>query len=55
MGFTVIGGMLAASFIAIFLIPVMFHLVERLRGTKPHVISSDEPAEPGPTTPLAKL
>jgi HAE1 family hydrophobic/amphiphilic exporter-1 len=55
MGFTVIGGMLAASFIAIFLIPVMFHLVERLSGAKPHVVSSDEPAEPGPTTPLAEL
>ncbi|MEI9962666.1 MAG: efflux RND transporter permease subunit [Limisphaerales bacterium] len=30
MGFTVIGGMLAASFLAIFLIPVMFHVVERI-------------------------
>jgi hypothetical protein len=30
----VIGGMLAASLIAIFLIPVMFYIVERLRGEK---------------------
>jgi HAE1 family hydrophobic/amphiphilic exporter-1 len=29
MGFTVIGGMLAASFIAIFLIPVTFYIVEK--------------------------
>jgi HAE1 family hydrophobic/amphiphilic exporter-1 len=31
MGFAVIGGMVAASFIAIFLIPVTFYVVERLR------------------------
>jgi HAE1 family hydrophobic/amphiphilic exporter-1 len=30
MGFTVIGGMLTASFVAIFLIPVAFYLVEKL-------------------------
>ncbi len=30
MGFTVIGGMLAATFIAIFIIPVTFYLVERV-------------------------
>jgi hydrophobic/amphiphilic exporter-1 (mainly G- bacteria), HAE1 family len=30
MGMTVIGGMLAASFIAIFLIPVTFYVVEKL-------------------------
>lgn len=35
MGFTVIGGMLAASFRAIFLIPVMFYVVEKLGGRKP--------------------
>jgi HAE1 family hydrophobic/amphiphilic exporter-1 len=34
MGTAVIGGMLAASIIAIFLIPVMFYVVERLAGTK---------------------
>jgi HAE1 family hydrophobic/amphiphilic exporter-1 len=30
MGFTVIGGMLAASFVAIFLIPVAYYLIEKL-------------------------
>ncbi len=35
MGFTVIGGMLLASFIAIFLIPPLFYIVEKLRGKKP--------------------
>ena len=37
MGSTVIGGMLAASFIAIFIIPVTFYVVERLghRGAPP--------------------
>jgi HAE1 family hydrophobic/amphiphilic exporter-1 len=36
MGMTVIGGMLAASFIAIFLIPVTFYVIEKLshRGGK---------------------
>jgi HAE1 family hydrophobic/amphiphilic exporter-1 len=35
MGFTVIGGMLAASCIAIFLIPALYYLVERFTGKKP--------------------
>jgi hydrophobic/amphiphilic exporter-1 (mainly G- bacteria), HAE1 family len=34
MGFAVIGGMTAASFIAIFLIPASFYVVERLSGSK---------------------
>ncbi|MEJ0091200.1 MAG: multidrug efflux RND transporter permease subunit [Limisphaerales bacterium] len=34
MGCTVIGGMLAASFIAIFLIPVIFYIIEKLGGEK---------------------
>jgi hydrophobic/amphiphilic exporter-1 (mainly G- bacteria), HAE1 family len=34
MGFAVIGGMCAASFIAIFLIPVSFYVVEKLSGRK---------------------
>jgi HAE1 family hydrophobic/amphiphilic exporter-1 len=33
MGTTVIGGMLAASFIGIFIIPSAFYLVEKLSGT----------------------
>jgi hydrophobic/amphiphilic exporter-1 (mainly G- bacteria), HAE1 family len=35
MGTTVIGGMLAASLIAVFLVPVSFCLIEKLRGSKP--------------------
>ena len=34
MGFAVIGGMLAASFIAIFVIPALYALVEKLSGRK---------------------
>ncbi|MEI6389880.1 MAG: multidrug efflux RND transporter permease subunit [Verrucomicrobiota bacterium] len=47
MGFAVIGGMGAASFIAIFLIPVAFYVVERISGGKP------EPAKPSEATPSA--
>jgi len=36
MGTTVIGGMLAASAIAIFFIPAIFYAVEKLSGGKPH-------------------
>jgi multidrug efflux pump len=48
MGTTVIGGMLTASFIAIFLIPVLFYLVERIsHGKKQHsVVDPDSPAAP---------
>ena len=35
MGTAVIGGMLAASGIAIFIIPALFYVVEKLGGTKP--------------------
>jgi len=34
MGFAVIGGMCAASFIAIFLIPASFYVVQKLSGAK---------------------
>jgi hydrophobic/amphiphilic exporter-1 (mainly G- bacteria), HAE1 family len=34
MGTTVIGGMLAASAIGIFLIPAIFYVVEKLSGAK---------------------
>ena len=44
MGYVVIGGMLAASFIAIFLIPVLFYLVEKLSGGKPHPKKAETPA-----------
>ncbi len=49
MGFTVIGGMLAASFIAIFLIPVAFYLVEKLSGGKHTGPDASKPSgEPAP-------
>ena len=51
MGFTVIGGMLAASGIAIFLIPVLFYIVEKMSGGgKGHVgpgTATASPAVPG--------
>ena len=34
MGTTVIGGMLAATLIAIFLIPVMYYVIERIATTR---------------------
>jgi hydrophobic/amphiphilic exporter-1 (mainly G- bacteria), HAE1 family len=47
LGTTVIGGMLAATFVAIFLIPVLFYLVERIshRGgeEKPKVPPAEQP------------
>ncbi|MDB6175613.1 MAG: transporter, hydrophobe/amphiphile efflux family [Chthoniobacteraceae bacterium] len=47
MGFTVIGGMLAASFIAIFLIPVLYYLIEKLGGgRKPHAKKATAPLTP---------
>jgi len=46
MGFTVIGGMLAASGIAIFLIPVTFYVVEKLSGGK----HEPAPASAAPST-----
>jgi HAE1 family hydrophobic/amphiphilic exporter-1 len=49
MGYTVIFGMLAASFIAIFLIPVTFYVVEKIGGKK-HA----PPAPPG-SSPLTTL
>ncbi len=37
MGTAVIGGMLAATFFAIFIIPMLFYVVEKLSGTKPGI------------------
>jgi len=47
MGCTVIGGMVAASFIAIFLIPVIFYVIEKLGGEKHSTLkaASEKPAE----------
>ena len=50
MGFAVIGGMTAASFIAIFLIPVTFYVIEKIGGKKHPVTKSDGTA-PTASTP----
>ena len=47
MGMTVIGGMLAASFIAIFLIPVTFYVVEKLTH-------QGKPGDHGPVDQIKK-
>jgi HAE1 family hydrophobic/amphiphilic exporter-1 len=47
LGVAVIGGMIAASFIAIFLIPVSYYVVERL------VHRHDQPPKPGAQGPEA--
>jgi HAE1 family hydrophobic/amphiphilic exporter-1 len=52
MGTCVIGGMLAASFLAIFLIPALFYVVEKLSGEKQHekaAALSLEPTAPAVT------
>ena len=54
MGTAVIGGMLAATLLAIFLIPVMFYLVEKLAGAKRHPPAhppSDTPSDAKPSSP----
>jgi HAE1 family hydrophobic/amphiphilic exporter-1 len=45
MGFAVIGGMTAASFIAVFLIPASFYMIERL-GEKKHKAAPEAGAQP---------
>lgn len=46
MGYVVIGGMLAASFLAVFLIPVLFYLVEKFAGGKPLAKQAETPPPP---------
>jgi HAE1 family hydrophobic/amphiphilic exporter-1 len=45
LGTTVIGGMLAATFVSIFLIPVLFYLVERISRKKGPKLTSAPPEE----------
>ena len=45
-GYVVIGGMTAASFIAIFLIPLSFYTVEKYSEQKKTKIATDEQQEP---------
>jgi HAE1 family hydrophobic/amphiphilic exporter-1 len=47
-GTTVIGGMLAATAIAIFLIPAIFYLVEKWSGAGKERVSRALPATPAP-------
>jgi HAE1 family hydrophobic/amphiphilic exporter-1 len=49
MGTTVIGGMLAASAIAIFFIPAIFYFVEKASGAKDHAPSAATADQPGHT------
>ena len=53
MGYVVIGGMLTASFIAIFLIPVLYYLVERFTGGRMEAKKPDEPTPAAPAAPAA--
>jgi HAE1 family hydrophobic/amphiphilic exporter-1 len=48
MGTAVIGGMLAASFIGIFLIPAIFYVVERLSGAGSEHAPAILPRTPAP-------
>jgi HAE1 family hydrophobic/amphiphilic exporter-1 len=51
MGTTVIGGMLAASLLGVFFIPVVFYVVEKwsgaVQGTRPVLTSPDSAPAPG--------
>jgi HAE1 family hydrophobic/amphiphilic exporter-1 len=51
LGTCVIGGMLAASFIAIFVIPVCYYLVERIGGEKQHPPAKPPEAAPATAAP----
>src|SRR6201981_523856 len=48
MGTTVIGGMLAASFIGIFFVPAIFYLVEKWSGAGKEAAAAGLPATPAP-------
>ena len=48
MGTTVIGGMLAASVIGIFFVPVIFYLVEKWSGTEKEHLAAASSGTPAP-------
>ena len=50
MGTTVIGGMLAASVIGIFLIPACFYVVEKLSGAEKKRAPGAAPQQTAPAT-----
>jgi len=49
-GTTVIGGMLAASFLAIFLVPAIFYLIEKWSGAGKKDAAAAAPAMPAPAS-----
>ena len=51
MGTAVIGGMLAATLFAIFIIPVTFYVVEKLSGSKPGSVEGETDPEKTSTNP----
>jgi len=51
MGTAVIGGMLSASFIAIFIIPALFYIVERLSGARVEALNAPATGTPGEAPP----
>ena len=54
MGTTVIGGMMASSLIAVFIIPALFYIVEKLSGAE-HVKPVAKPEQPQPQPPPQPL
>jgi hydrophobic/amphiphilic exporter-1 (mainly G- bacteria), HAE1 family len=54
LGTTVIGGMLAATFVSIFLIPVLYYLVARISGKKEPKPTSGPPEEAAKTPAATK-
>jgi HAE1 family hydrophobic/amphiphilic exporter-1 len=51
MGTAVIGGMTAASAIAIFIIPALFYMIERLGGARVEGLKAPQPGTPGLAPP----
>jgi len=51
MGTAVIGGMTAASAIAIFIIPALFYMIERLGGARVERLKAPQPGAPGLAPP----
>ncbi len=51
MGTAVIGGMTAASAIAIFIIPALFYMIERLGGARVERLKAPQPGTPGLAPP----
>jgi HAE1 family hydrophobic/amphiphilic exporter-1 len=52
MGITVFAGMLVATFLAVFLVPALFVMIEKMGGKNKHAATSPAPgdAPPAPTS-----